>query len=141
MSQIIEFLTRHWILTSALIAVVTLFILNEIYTRMKGGKRLTPAQAVRLINDREPFILDVRSAADFKKGRIIGARNLPLQRLATSMDELPKDKAKPILVCCMLGSTSSQACERLQKAGYTEVYSLAGGINAWQGASMPLTKK
>ena len=141
MSLIIEFLTRHWILTSALITVVTLFILNEIYTAMKGGKKVNPAQAVRLINDQEPFILDIRTAADYKKGRIIGARNIPLGRLPTSMDELPKNKSKPVLVCCMLGTTSSQACERLQKAGYTEVYSLAGGINAWQGASMPLTKK
>lgn len=142
MQRLSEFLTNHWMLSTALAFVILLFVLNEIYTRIKGGKRLNPAQAVRLINDSDPFVLDVRTAADFKKtGRVIGAVNIPLGRLAESMDQLPKDKSRPILVTCMLGSSAPQACEKLKKAGYTEVYALAGGINAWQGASMPLTRK
>jgi rhodanese-related sulfurtransferase len=141
MQQLIEFLTRHWILSSALLAVLVLMALNELWMMLRSEKKLSPPDAVRLINDNNALVLDVRSVADFKKGHIINALNIPLAKLEERIGEIGKNKEKPVLCYCMLGSSAPQACTRLKKLGFTTVYSLRGGLNAWQGASLPVTIK
>lgn len=141
MQQLIEFLANHWLLTSALFAVLLLMVANEIWTTVKGEKRLSPADAVRLINDQNAVVLDVRSPADFKKGHLLNALNIPSARLADRVNELAKFKDRPVLCYCALGSVSPQACSKLRELGFATVYSLKGGLNAWQGASLPVTTK
>jgi len=51
MQQIIEFLTHHWFLSSALLAVLILMALNELWTALRGEKPLPATEAVRLIDD------------------------------------------------------------------------------------------
>jgi rhodanese-related sulfurtransferase len=141
MQQIIEFLANHWILASALGLVVALMVANEIWTSLRGEKRLSATDAVRLINDQDAVVLDVRGVADFKKGHILNAINIPAARLQERVNELAKFKARPVLCYCALGSSAPQACTKLRQLGFTTVYSLKGGLNAWQGASLPVTTK
>lgn len=141
MQEIIEFLANHPVLTAALVAVLTLMVANEIWTTFKGEKRLPPLDAVRLINDQNAVVLDVRSPADFKKGHILNALNIPSARLVDRAKELDKLKDRPVLCYCALGSVSPQACTKLRQMGFATVYSLKGGLNAWQGASLPVTTK
>lgn len=141
MQAIIEFLANHWLLTSALFAVLLLLVANEIWTTMRGEKRLSPADAVRLINDQNAVVVDVRSPADFKKGHILNALNIPSARLVERASELAKFKDRPVLCYCALGSTGPQACTKLRQLDFGTVYSLKGGLNAWQGASLPVTTK
>jgi rhodanese-related sulfurtransferase len=56
------------------------------------------------------------------------------------MKELEKIKSKPIIVSCGRGNRSLNVANRLRKLGYPEVFSLRGGIAAWQQANMPLEK-
>lgn len=141
MSQLVEFFGNHVGLFVALGVVVLLLIANEVHGTLTGGKRLSVPEAVRLINDRDPLILDVRTPADFKKGHLLNAHNAPLTKLDESLGSASKDKSKPVLVYCALGSSSISAAERLRKLGYAEVYPLRGGINAWLGASLPVTAR
>lgn len=141
MDQFIEFVGNHPVLFAALGGLLLLFIANEVHGSMTGGKRLTPGEAVRLINDREPLIVDVRSAADFKKGHLLGAQSVPLVKLDAEAARLTKNKTRPVIVYCALGSSSLTAAQKLQKAGMEEVYPLRGGINAWLGASLPVTTR
>lgn len=106
-----------------------------------GEKRLSPSDAVRLINDRHALVLDVRTPADYKKGHILNALNVPQARLQERLSELGKDHARPIVVYCALGGVSAQATHQLKKAGYTEVYPIAGGLNGWLSASLPVTTR
>ena len=99
------------------------------------------AEAVRLINDRDPLIVDVRTQADFKRGHLLNALNLPLVKLEEQIGQLGKDKARPVLIYCALGSTSVTAAEKLRKNGFTEAYPLKGGINNWQASNLPVTVK
>ena len=46
----------------------------------------------------------------------------------------------PVAVVCRTGQTSSDAAKRLHKAGFTRVYWLNDGLNAWIQADLPLTK-
>lgn len=140
MEPVIDFLARHPLLVTAFIVVLVVFIGNEIVVAMRSGHKLSPTDAVRLINDRDPVIVDVRSASDYRKGHIIGAANLPLARIGEAERELGKHKNRPMLVYCALGTASGSAREKLLKAGFSEVFPLRGGLNAWQAASLPVAK-
>ena len=141
MDQLLQFLVQHPVLSSALGAVFVLLILNEMSHVVTGEKRLAPLEAVRLINDRNALVLDVRPANDFKKGHILNALNVPQAKLAERLTELGKDTARPIVVYCALGGVAAQATHQLKKAGYSEVYPLQGGLNNWLNASLPVTTR
>jgi len=141
MDQLLQFLGQHPVLFSALGAVAVLLILNEMSGVVTGEKRLSPQEAVRLINDRHALVLDVRPPADFKKGHILNALNVPQPKLGERLSELGKDTARPIVVYCALGGVAAQATHTLKKAGYAEVYPLRGGLNSWLSASLPVTTR
>lgn len=139
MEQFAEFFHNHLVLFTALAVVLLLLALNEVHGNLTGSKRVGALEAVRLINDRDPVILDVRPAADFKRGHLLNALNVPLTKLDENVGQFGREK--PILVYCALGGSSVTAAEKLKKSGFAEVYPLRGGINAWLGASLPITVK
>ncbi len=141
MAQLLDFFSNHPGLFIALGVVLALLVANEVHGAVTGGKRLNAPEAVRLINDRDPIVLDVRSLADFKRGHLLHAQNVPLPKLDEQLGAIGKDKSRPILVYCALGGSSSAAAEKLKKHGYAEVYPLRGGINAWLTANLPVTTK
>jgi rhodanese-related sulfurtransferase len=79
--------------------------------------------------------LDVREADEWQAGRIAGALHIPLGELNARQDEIPRDR--PIVAVCRSGSRSSAITEALIRAGY-EAENLAGGMQAWQAAGLPL---
>jgi rhodanese-related sulfurtransferase len=139
--QLLTFFHAHIGLFIAFAVVLALFVANELHGAVTGGKKLGPMEAVRLINDREPVVVDVRPAADFKKGHLLNAMSLPLAKLEERASEIAKDKSKPVIVYCALGGTSVEAALKLRKLGFSEVYPLRGGINGWLGANLPVTAK
>lgn len=141
MSQLFEFIGNHPFLFTALGVIVALIIANEIHGGMTAGTRLSPSEAVRLINDRDPLVLDVRPVPDFKRGHLLGAQNVPLAKLDAELGRLAKQPERPVLVYCALGGSSLTAAQKLRQAGIKEVYPLRGGINAWLNASLPVTAR
>ncbi len=141
MLQISEFLSNHLMLTVALVTVLLGICANELVLIRRGGQRISPADAVRMINDRGAKVVDLRAPADFKRGHILDALNVPMAKLDEHMASLRKQQDKPLVLCCALGSVATQAGIKLRGAGFTEVYPLAGGVGAWQNAGLPLTGK
>ncbi len=141
MQQLLEFFGNHLWLFIALGVVVALIVANEVHGNITGGKRLSALEAVRLINDREPVILDVRPAGDFKRSHLLNAINVPLTKLEERINEFGKDKARPLLIYCALGGSSVEAATRLKKLGFAEAYPLRGGINGWLSSNLPVTAK
>lgn len=139
MNQLLEFVARHPILFTALAAIIVLFVLNEIVGNLTGGKRLSPLEAVRLINDRDAIVVDLRPVADFKRGHILNALSIPLAKLGERTTELSKSKERPVILYCALGGSAVQAADQLRKAGFAEVYPMQGGLNNWMGSSLPVT--
>ena len=138
MEQLIEFTMNHWVLVLSFTLVAGLLLFNL----SQGNKHsLEPSAATDLINHQEAVVVDVRPAADFHKGHIINAINIPSNGFANQMGVLNKYKDKPIIVSCRSGAQSSSACQQLKKAGYEQVYNLKGGILAWQNANLPITRK
>lgn len=67
--------------------------------------------------------------------------SIPFDEINQHLDELPSDKNAKIVLYCRSGRMSSIAAEELVKAGYTDVYNLAGGFNAWEANGLPLEGK
>jgi rhodanese-related sulfurtransferase len=81
------------------------------------------------------FILDVREPSEWTDAHIAGATLIPLGELASRLSELPKDKE--IVVVCRSGNRSAQARDLLLNDGFTQVTSMAGGLNQWKAAGYP----
>ena len=110
-------------------------------SRMSGtSSSLGPADAVLLINRENALVVDVRDESEYATGHITDARNIPLSQLDARIEELRKFKDKPILVNCQAGMRAAKACGMLKKHGFSKVYNLQGGLNAWQQAKLPVVK-
>jgi rhodanese-related sulfurtransferase len=77
----------------------------------------------------EPLLLDVREPHEWAVAHIEGARLIPLNELPQRLGEL--DGHQSIVTYCHHGQRSRQAMELLKSAGFSDVRSLAGGIDAW----------
>jgi len=78
------------------------------------------------------FMLDVRTPAEWLEVHIPGATLIPLNELGVRMNELPADGI--IVIYCRTGNRSSQALDILLKAGYSDIFSMDGGIQDWIAA-------
>jgi rhodanese-related sulfurtransferase len=105
-----------------------------------GTANISATEAVLLLNRSKPFILDVRDPAEFAAGHISGAKNIPVAELAGRMKELEKFKDKPVLVHCQKGMRAKTACGILKAQQFTQLNNLAGGLDAWIEAKLPLVK-
>jgi len=88
----------------------------------------------------EPFqLIDVREPFEYEIARIDGAKLIPLGEIAERSDELEREQ--PIVVHCHSGQRSAQAVQLLQQRGFTKVYNLDGGIDAWSDQIDPNVPK
>lgn len=138
--QLLTFFHNHLPLFAGAAGVLLLIVANEVHGSLTGGKKLGPQEAVRLINDRTPVLVDLRAPADFKKSHLLNAINLPLAKLDERAAEIGKDKARPVIVYDALGG-GGEAAAKLRKLGHTEVYPLRGGLNGWLTSNLPVTAK
>ena len=106
-----------------------------------GASEVSASEAVLLINREHATVLDVRSAAEFAGGHITDAINIPLPELDARLGELAKYKDKPLLVNCQGGVRSTSACGVLKKGGFSRIYNLQGGVNAWMQAKLPVIRE
>jgi rhodanese-related sulfurtransferase len=142
MEQLSEFILNNPLLFAALFVVLVLLIKAELDHQANKGLLLTPTSAIRLINNHDDaLIIDIRPAADYKKGHIKGAKNVQLSDFASSIQSFADYKDKPVLIYCNSGNTTKRAARLLKKAGYQNINDLEGGILAWKEANMPLSKK
>jgi sulfur-carrier protein adenylyltransferase/sulfurtransferase len=87
--------------------------------------------ARRLDGSAPPFLLDVREPWEWAVGSLEsrGARLIPLGELERRTEEVPRDR--PVVVYCRVGERSRTAARTLLDSGWSEVYNLSGGIQAW----------
>ena len=141
MSDFTEFALHNWLLFLALFAITGMLVGGEILRRMRGVSTLDAAGALRLINDQDAAIVDIRDAGDYKEGHIPQARHIPFGALQERLGELAKIKSQPIIVYCRTGTTSQSACVLLKKNGFADVHSLKGGLPSWLDAHLPVSRK
>ena len=103
-------------------------------------KRIGVDEYDKLRSNTNVVLLDVRSVAEFEKGRIPGAINMDVNspRFPEMIGTLDKNKA--YLVNCAVGMRSAKACKKLEGAGFKELYDLAPGFDGWKKARKPVQK-
>lgn len=141
LTQISEFAANHPFLVIAFLALLALVFFNEMKIATQRFASLTPAAAVQLMNREDVILLDVREPSEILGGKIAKAIQIPVAAVAKRINELEKHKKKTLLVYDKTGARAGIACKELSKNGFEKVYSLNGGLAAWQDAHMPLSKK
>lgn len=139
--QFLNFIQNHWALAGAFVAFVLAYGLFELRVNLTGPKRLSPPLATQFMNQKSPSIFDLRDKTKFQAGHILNARQVSQSEVENTLKHLKKSHESPILLVCQTGQQSVVVGARLKKQGFTEVACLAGGMNAWQAADLPLAKK
>ena len=99
---------------------------------------VTEAERRLLEDPARPILLDVREASEFAEVRAPGAVLVPTSTFMTRVEELPADR--PLLVVCHLGGRSAAVAGYLIRAGRTDVVHVAGGMDAWERAGLPVRR-
>jgi rhodanese-related sulfurtransferase len=117
-----------------LLALIVMLLVHE--TR-KSGPSVTPQQAINLVNAEDGVFLDLRDAAEYKKGHIVNAISIPFAKLPGRLVELEKYREKPIVLVCKMGQQSGAAGKQLRGENYTKVYKMSGGMMEWDNLQLP----
>ncbi|MCA9257988.1 MAG: DUF2892 domain-containing protein [Planctomycetales bacterium] len=87
-------------------------------------------------------LIDVRTPAEFDAVHATVARNVPLDRLDPGQVRVDRNGSAqaPLYVICRSGARSAKACEKLLQDGHENVFSVAGGTDAWVASGMPIVR-
>jgi len=108
-------------------------------------------QLAAQLADHETILIDVREPDEFTQGRVDRAVNYPRGVLEMKIHQHPAVAAhcepelaltelakRPVYLICRSGARSALAALSLQQMGFTQVYSVAGGFQAWAAAGLPV---
>ncbi|MDO8704970.1 MAG: rhodanese-like domain-containing protein [Sulfuricaulis sp.] len=135
-----QFVIHNWYLFVALGVILFLLVAGPITQHLNGIQNANAAQAVQLLNREDGVIVDVCEPKEFQAGHIPSAINLPLASLKDRLRELEKHKNKPLIVACRAGNRSMKGAAILRKHGFPTVYTLSGGMHAWEKENLPVEK-
>jgi rhodanese-related sulfurtransferase len=137
-SLFLQFVGQQWILFAALAVLIVMFVRHEL---SRGAPALTPQQSIGRVNSHGGVFLDIREAADYKKGHIADSVHIPNAKLGARMGELEAYKDKPVIVVCRMGQTAAGASKQLLDAGFSDVYKMKGGMMEWDALQLPVVTK
>lgn len=83
-------------------------------------------------------LIDVREESEWSQGHLPSAISLGKGIIERDIEARAPDTGAEIVLYCGGGVRSALAADNLQKMGYTNVFSLAGGFRAWREAGLPL---
>ncbi len=99
----------------------------------------TPEQVEDLIRSGDVQLGDVREKDEWNAGHIVGAVHVPKSYVEQWAEDRLPDKEKTTILYCAAGVRSAMAADTLQKLGYQNVISMAGGFNRWKDSGKPWT--
>jgi hydroxyacylglutathione hydrolase len=108
------------------------------HDRAATMEQMNVAELRGALDHDDPWVLDVRNAAEVAAGAIDGSHHIPLGHLQRRIDDVPANQ--PVIVHCQSGIRSAIATSILLAAGRENVVDVLGGFNAWQAAGHPVTR-
>ena len=106
----------------------------------KNVTEISPEEAAAKLQNGEAVIVDVRDKDEFDESHIPDAVHMSRGMVELEVEEKFPDRNMTIICHCGGGGRSALAAESLQKMGYKNVRSMAGGFKAWKAAGLPTTK-
>lgn len=123
-----------------LIGVVLYCIIALLWPKIRRGSRITHTMATQMINKGKTTIIDIRGQKEFRAGHLLNAIHVPFESLEERIPRLEKLKSQSVIIVCEDGKQSRTAADTLRKSGFTQVFSLDGGIQGWKTNGMPVTQ-
>jgi rhodanese-related sulfurtransferase len=139
MQRLLDFIGHHPYLAGATLLAAIAVLVFELRARVHAFAALSAMQAVRLMNQ-GALVIDLRSKELYDAGHIVDARNVPVADLESQADALKKWRDKNVITYCDSGANGASAARSLMKLGFTKVFNLQGGLNAWVKDNLPLAK-
>jgi rhodanese-related sulfurtransferase len=139
MQRLLEFIGHHPFIAGAAVLAALGVLVFEIRERASGAGALSAMQVVRLMNQ-GALVLDLRPKEAYEAGHIGEARNVPTAELESAAESLKKWRDRVVIAYCDSGASASGAVRTLNKLGFSKVFNLEGGVNAWVKDNLPLTK-
>jgi rhodanese-related sulfurtransferase len=106
----------------------------------KNITEISPEEAAHKLQNHEAVIVDVREQDEWDEGHIPHALHLSRGTIELEIEEKVPDPNAVVICHCGGGGRSALAAESLQKMGYKNVRSMAGGLKAWKAAGLPTTQ-
>ena len=106
----------------------------------KHVTEISPQDAAAKLKSGEAVIIDVRDKEEWDEGHIPGATHMSRGTIELDIEEKVPEPNAMVICHCGGGGRSALAAESLQKMGYKNVRSMAGGLKAWKAAGLPTTK-
>lgn len=139
MQQLLDYIAHHPFLAGAAVLAAVVVLAFELRARVQAFAALSASQAVRLMNQ-GALVIDLRSKQLYDAGHIVDSRNVPAAELQSQADALKKWREKNVITYCDTGADGASAARSLTKLGFTKVFNLQGGLNAWVKDNLPLAK-
>jgi rhodanese-related sulfurtransferase len=135
----VKFFLDNWYLFLAAAVSGGLLVWPMLGKGAGGAAKVSANDAVQLINREKAVLIDVSEPAEYAAGHAVGSKSVPLGQLEAST-ALPKNKALPLVVVCPTGTRAGRAVGTLKKLGFENARALAGGLEAWRAANLPVEK-
>jgi rhodanese-related sulfurtransferase len=103
-------------------------------------REVSSQEAARMIETRQPLILDVRTPREFAQGHLEKAQLIPVQDIARRLHEIAAYKDRDILIYCATGNRSTVASKILNDNGFQRVANLRHGIVQWARDQQPVVR-
>jgi rhodanese-related sulfurtransferase len=101
---------------------------------------ISPTEARQQVESGNAVLIDVREESDWREGHAEGAKHLSRGIIELEIEDEIPDTGTAIVCYCGGGSRSALVAESLQKMGYTNVRSLAGGMREWKASGLPVAR-
>jgi rhodanese-related sulfurtransferase len=134
-----KFLIDNWMLISVAFVSGAMLLWPVVGRGTRVGT-VTPSQAVHLMNRERAVVVDVSESNEFAAGHVVGSRNVPLGQLEQRLADAVKNKTVPLILVDGSGAKSQRALAVAKNLGFDKAQALAGGLNAWKEANLPLEK-
>ena len=138
----IGFIQQNWHLFAALAVIVALLTLDPLRRRSGGIQSIIAVQLPQLMNHDGAIVLDVGEPAEFNKGHIPKAINIPVSQLKNDLVRLEKYRTKdtPIVLSSRANQHANRAATILRKNNFSNLYTLSGGLVSWEKENLPLER-
>ncbi len=99
-------------------------------------REVDPQTLKRWLDEDKAVLIDIRESDEYVREHIPGSRLVPLSSFDSA--DFPRDHDKVAVFHCASGTRTCNAAPQILGKGFTEVYHLDGGLQAWRAAGLPV---
>ena len=139
--NILEFIETYPALWAGVIATFVLWLVVERALFLRKGKAVSNTELVRLLNQENALVLDLRPDKEFAEKHIKDSIQCDIKQTDNILMTVEKNSGRPIVFVCGYGAKSGHAGQILNEKGVENVFRLRGGLMGWEGEHLPLVRQ